>query len=172
MSKTTEQRVSNLDASHVTEIFTLFSENNVRITLELPTAVQINLNQYVGYACTPVLHNDNELFPIESAEFSITLSDVKSDGGSRNVIANVVWWNPIRMKGKSVMTFKCEPVSPGKNAPCTPVDKEFSQMRWGTTVSNGEGKQTLENSLDSLKITYKPGTPSSQISDGPDITIG
>lgn len=172
MSKIAEERFSNRDASPVTEIFTLFNQNNIRITLELPTAVQINLNQHVGYTCAPVLHNDNAIFPIDSAEFSVTLSDVKSDGGSRNVIANVVWWDPIRMKAKPAITFTCAPVSAGQSIQCTPSDKGYTQMRWGTTVSNGEGKQKLENSLDQLKISYSPGNPSSETVDGPDITIG
>lgn len=171
MSGLAKETLSNLGVSPRTKQVTLFDQDGIKITLELPVKVQIKLNDQEYYTCAPVLHN-NTLFPIESAEFIVKLNNVRSTGGAKNEIANVQWWDPINFDGNSSMTFKCHSVKPKDKRTCTPDVPDSSQIRWSSTVSNGDGRQTLNNTLSLVSLICKPADPNSEIDDGPEIIIG
>ncbi|WP_192564758.1 hypothetical protein [Pseudomonas gozinkensis] len=158
--------------------FTLFNQNDIQITLNLPKALQINRDGQEVYPPkptpgegAPMLHN-NTKFPIKSAKFTIKLEDVID--GSSNVIANVRWWSDEIFDGKQTMEFIVEDIRPGEVGICSPTTAGYNQVRWATSVSSGRGMETFTNKLDLVSLTFGPieangpsGNPT-----GPIIQIG
>ncbi|MHB2247743.1 MULTISPECIES: hypothetical protein [Pseudomonas] len=158
--------------------FTLFDQNGVQITLNLPSALQINQNGQEYYPPNPtpgegapVLHN-NTIFPIESATFTVELLDVID--ASSNVIANVRWWNNKIFDGKKSMEFTVKKVLPGEVGICVPSEAGYNQVRWATSVSSGRGTETFKNTLNIVTLTFGPLQPNGPGGNptGPIVQIG
>ncbi|WP_338524310.1 hypothetical protein NUH87_01015 [Pseudomonas batumici] len=166
MSEAIKEKTSNKDQSPA-QTYTLFDQNDIQITLNLPSALQLNP---VGQECyprnptpeegAPILHN-NTRSPIESVTFTIKLEDVMD---ASKVIANVRWWYDDFANGLQTMTFTCEAVLPGETAICRPTRSGYSQVRWSTEVSIGRGMQ-------SFSLTYGSLPPSPTLT-GPIVQIG
>lgn len=148
--------------------FTLFDQSGIRITLNLPAALQINQNRQELFTTAPVLHNNTGL-SIVSASFVIKLDDVID--GSSNVIANVRWWNANTFDGEQTMTFTCGAVAPDASGTCAPTSHGYSQVRWGTTVSSGRGTETFTHTLSLVSLTFGP-LLSNKVPNGPIVQIG
>ncbi|NWD04118.1 hypothetical protein [Pseudomonas gingeri] len=161
--------ISNKDQTPA-KTFTLFNQNGIKITLDLPGALQINQNRQELYTSAPILHNST-IFPIKSAKFTIRLDDVRD--ASSNVIANVRWWNPSIFNGEQTMEFNVEAIQPNETGKCTPASSGYSQVRWATSVSSGRAQETFTNTLNLVSLIYGP-LPSNTTNqaDGPIIQIG
>lgn len=169
MSQSTQEKSQQLDQAPA-QTFTLFTQNGIRITLDLPAALQINQNRQELFSSAPILHNDTT-FPIESATFTIKLEDVID--ASSNVIANVRWWNNQVFEGKQIMEFTCKAVKPGGTDTCIPASSGYSQVRWSTSVSSGRGTETFTNTLSLVSLTYGPFPPNHPTGPtGPIVQIG
>jgi hypothetical protein len=143
--------------------FTLFDQNGIRITLDLPGALQLNQNTPELFTCAPILHNDTTS-PIESATFTIELDDVTDF--SKKVIANVRWWNSQIYDGLQTVEFTCGAVKPGETGTCIPNSSGYSQVRWAPSASIGRGTETFT-------LTYEPFSPKTPVgSSGPLVQIG
>lgn len=171
MSELAKKVASNLEASPARKDVTLYNKDGITIFMAMPVTVKVNQSLDVCYDCVPVLTNSTG-FPVESAEFTITLNNVRSNGGTKDEILSVQWWDPQSLKPYRTMTFKCGPVEVGKNGTCQPTTPTCSQILCHTTVTSGYGTQTLQNTLSVVSLTYKPTNPTSDIGDGPDIIIG
>src|SRR5471032_2688280 len=103
MSEALKEKISN-DALGLVQKYTLFNQNDILITLDLPSPVTLNLNSQEYYPplldlstkITPVLKNTSGL-DLKSATFTIQLNDVKEDD---NTIANVRWWSTSQADGQ------------------------------------------------------------------------
>ncbi|WP_223537997.1 hypothetical protein [Pseudomonas sp. GL-B-16] len=169
MSQLAQEKSQQLEQAPA-QTFTLFIQNGISITLDLPGALQINQNRQELFTAAPILHNDTT-FPIESATFTIKLEDVID--ASTNVIANVRWWNNQIFDGKQTMEFTCKAVLPGKTGPGIPASSGYSQVRWSTSVSSGRGTETFSNTLSLVSLTYGPFPPNAPTGPtGPIVQIG
>lgn len=162
MSQSTQEKSRQLDQAP-TQSFTLFTKNGIRITLDLPGALQITRDRPELFSSAPILHNDTTS-PIESATFSIKLEDVTD--GSSNVIANVRWWNQNFANGIQTMEFTCNVVKPGETGTCIPTSSGYSQVRWTTEVPSGRGTETFSLTYGS----FPPNAPTGP--SGPFVRIG
>lgn len=168
MSESAQQSSQQL-AQAPSKTFTLFDQNGIQLTLDLPAALQINQNRGELFTSSPVLHNSTN-FPIESATFTIVLEDVID--ASSNVIANVRWWNNDIFDGKKSMEFTCRAIQPGGKGTATPSSSGYSQVRWHTSVSSGRGIETFTNTVNLVTLTFGPFPPSPASQNGPIVQIG
>ncbi|CAD5201173.1 hypothetical protein [Pseudomonas sp. FEN] len=177
MNQATQEKISIL-AQQAVVPFTLFDQNGIKITLNLPKALQINQNNQETYPPkptpgegAPMLHN-NTIFPIKSATFSIKLEDVID--GSSNVIASVRWWSDEIFDGKQTMEFTVENIRPGEVGICSPTSSGYNQVRWATSVSSGRGVETFTNTLNLVSLIFGPLQPNGPGGNptGPIVQIG
>ncbi|MBB1614683.1 hypothetical protein A9978_19785 [Pseudomonas sp. UMC65] len=171
MSESAKKTGSQLEASPARKDVTLYDKDKIKIHMSMPVTVKVNQSKDVSYDCAPYLMN-NTGFPVESAEFTITLNNVRNGGGTKDEILNVQWWDPQTFTPYRTMTFRCGRVEVGEDKKCDPNPLTCSQINCHTTVTNGNGTQTLQNTLSIVSLTYKPTNPTSDIGDGPNIIIG
>lgn len=154
-------------------------ELDIKITLDLPSALMLNKDQQEYYptredsskVAAPILIN-NSGYEIQLATFSITLNDLRP---SNNIIANVQWFK----MGKPLLQtlkFTCKDVKNANSVQCTIADTEhagYSRIRWATMANNGEGTTTLSCNVSPITLIFSPaasdqGKPVS----GPYLQIG
>ncbi|QLG93496.1 hypothetical protein HZF02_16710 [Pseudomonas yamanorum] len=172
MSELAKETISNLGASPKTSEVDLYSRDGIRIFLELPIQVTLKRNGDDAYCtCAPILENKTP-YPISSAEFTITLNDVKSTTSPADTLVNVVWWDPESYKSYKTMTFKCDTtVDASKSSKCSPDSPDVSQVQWISKELKGGGKQTLDSTLAFVSLSYIPDVSTSNILDGANITV-
>ncbi|MDH0646252.1 hypothetical protein N5D48_04990 [Pseudomonas sp. GD03858] len=148
--------------------FSIFNDNRIEITLELPAALQINQNRQESFTTAPILHNSTA-FDIAGGTFSINLNDVKD--ASSNVIANVRWWDASTYDGQQEMTFEIPTVAAGHQAVCKPQSPAYTSVRWNATVSSGRATEVFTNSVKVINLTYSPADSKIPAS-GPIVQVG
>ncbi|WLG86610.1 hypothetical protein PSH97_08850 [Pseudomonas cucumis] len=175
MSEALKEKVSEKYHGAV-KPFTLFDQNGIQITLNLPGIWQLNPNSQEYYpplgssqTNAPVLVN-NSGFDIQSATFTVTLNNAV-DTNSTNTIANVQWSDG-SAHGKQIMEFTCGPVSHKNQVMSTPKDG-YSQVRLATTANNGRGQSTFLNGVSLISLTFGPvsADPKTPVN-GPIVQVG
>ncbi|WP_085577659.1 MULTISPECIES: hypothetical protein [unclassified Pseudomonas] len=176
MSQALKEQASEKYQGQV-KTFTIFKQNGISLTLDLPGTLQFNQNSQEIYpplsgsvlSVAPVLVNETG-FDIVSATFSVVLNDVLD---ATNVIANVRWWNMDLLEGQQTMEFVCGPVSNGNKVTSTPSTIGYSRIRWATMANNGHGTASFSNSVSLVSLTFGPiKLDPSKTSPGPIVQIG
>ncbi|PAU55169.1 hypothetical protein [Pseudomonas sp. PICF141] len=174
MSEALKEKISN-DSLGKVQTYTLFSQNGILITLDLPSPVALILNNPEYYPpeanptpkVVPVLTNQSGL-DLQSATFTIQVNDVKED---TNTIVNTRWWNDSQGIGQQSMVFTCGQIankSAGKGVAAT---SGYEQVRWATMTNNGYGHQTF--TVSDVSLTFKStSSVTTGATDGPIVRIG
>ncbi|WP_397443978.1 hypothetical protein [Pseudomonas chlororaphis] len=168
MSELAKKKNSNLDQDSPTA-FTLFDQNDISVTLELPAALSLTKNERTDYPANLKLTNKTK-FTITSATFSMTLDDVVDDTNSRVLLANVSWKGAkVTDPLKNTMNFIWDtPIPPDETADGRPDTPGYSKVQWVATTNNGQGTETFTNNLTLVSLTFGPSGP---IVTGPGPTV-
>lgn len=172
MSEALKEKISH---DWTVQTYTLFKQNGILITLDLPSPVALVLNTPQYYPpeanpypkVVPVLFNLSGL-DLQSATFTIQLNDVKEDA---NTIVNTRWWNDNLADGQQSMVFTCGQIankSAGKGIATT---SGYEQIRWATMANTGYSHQTF--TVSDVSLTFKStSSVTTGATDGPVIRIG
>ncbi|WLG92198.1 hypothetical protein [Pseudomonas cucumis] len=169
MSEALKEKISN-DSLGTVQTYTLFNQNGIQITLDLPSPVQLNLNTQEFYplntppVVAPVLHNKSGL-DLKSATFTIQLNDVVDS----NPIANVRWWNNNLADGKQAMVFTCGQINNQTKGTGTATIPGYSQIRWATMANNGRSNETF--TVTDVSFTFNSSVTTGA-TDGPIVRVG
>ncbi|MGE8098948.1 hypothetical protein [Pseudomonas fluorescens] len=174
MSEALKGKISN-DTLGQVQTYTLFNQNGILITLDLPSPVTLNLNSQEYYPpltdlstkVVPVLRNTSGL-DLKSATFTIQVNDVKEDD---NTLANVRWWNVNQADGHQSMVFTCGPIDNGDHSSGTATTSGYSRIRWATMANTGRKNETF--TVSDVSLTFKSTSPvTTGATDGPVIRVG
>ncbi|MGY1446915.1 hypothetical protein [Pseudomonas chlororaphis] len=167
------KKVSQLDQGSATT-FTLFTQNDILITLDLPSVLELGLDMVEVYpketnaVAAPIFKN-NTPYTVISASFTIKLGSVLND--QKQEIAKAQWQNPGNLKQQESMSFTCKNVPSGQEIQCEPDTDGYTKVRWQATRTSGEGTELLNNSLTLVSLTLGPVEPKNVPATGPDVTV-
>ncbi|MCU7645681.1 hypothetical protein [Pseudomonas piscis] len=166
------KKVSQLQQGKA-KTFTLFDQNDILITLDLPGVLNLLLDEVDVYpvgdnaVAAPIFTNHTP-YPVISATFTIKLGSISN---GQQEIANAQWQNPDNLKKQETMSFTCNNVPTGQEVQCDPDTAGYTKVRWQATRTSGEGMEVLNNSLTLVSLTLGPVVPKTRPDTGPDVTV-
>ncbi|WP_248796446.1 hypothetical protein [Pseudomonas sp. MWU13-2105] len=155
MSELARKEITNLEQGPA-QVFTLFEQSGIVVTLELPNALSLSKNERSDYPANLMLTNNTE-FTLISANFVVTLDDVV-DSVLQALLATVRWKGPnLTDPLLKKMDFTCNgPIPPNGTASCMPNITGYSKIQWVATTNNGQSTETFTNSLALVSLTLGP----------------
>ncbi|WP_155290743.1 hypothetical protein [Pseudomonas chlororaphis] len=166
------KKTSQLDQGAV-NTYTLFTQNDILITLDLPSILKLGLDRSEVYpkdtnAVAAPMFKNNSPYIVKSATFTIKLGDINGQSGK---IATAKWQNPGTLDEQESMSFTCENVSPHQEIQCGPDNPGYTKIRWGSTMISGMTKENLNQSLTLVSLTLGPVVPENIPPSGPNISV-